>query len=210
LAPRLLRVALTGGIATGKSHCAARLAALGAPVIDADILARDAVAPGTPGLAAVAARFGDPVLAADGSLNRSSLASIVFADPAARADLEAIVHPVVYDRIRRWFEDLEGHESGPPAAFACIPLLYETRREDDFDRVVVAACPRPQQIERLMARDGLSLNDARARLASQWPIEEKARRADYVIDTSGTFEETNRQVDDLWRQVGRRNDVGRN
>ncbi len=199
--PRLLRVGLTGGIATGKSYCATRLARLGAPVIDADILAREAVAPGTPGLAAVAARFGGDVLAGDGRLNRSTLAKLVFADPGARADLEAIIHPSVYAAIRQWFEELEGREPLPPAAIACVPLLYETRHEDDFDRVVVAACTRPQQIERLMARDALSAEDAKARLASQWPIEEKTRRADYVIDTSGTFEETDRQLDDVWEEL---------
>jgi dephospho-CoA kinase len=204
----LLRVALTGGIATGKSYCASRLAALGAPVIDADVLARDAVAPGTAGLAAVAARFGGAVLAADGCLNRSALADIVFADPAARADLEAIVHPFVYHRIRQWFDDLESRDPGPTAAVASIPLLYETRREDDFDQVVVAACSRQQQIERLMARDALSLDEARARLASQWPIEEKARRADYVVDTSGTFEETDRQVEDVWRRLSEESTSG--
>ncbi len=209
MATRLLRVALTGGIATGKTYCASRLAALGAPVIDADLLARDAVGIGTPGLAGVVARFGEAVVSADGSLNRSALAAVVFADPAARASLEAIIHPVVYAAIRQWFDDLERRQSGPPVAIACIPLLYETRREDEFDRVVVAACTRQQQIERLTARDALSLNDARARLASQWPIEEKSRRADYVIDTSGTFEETDRQVDDVWQQLSQKNDAGR-
>ncbi len=208
MAPRLLRVALTGGIATGKSYCAARLAALGAPVIDADVLARDAVTPGTPGLAAVAARFGAGVLAPTGDLNRAALASIVFANPAARADLEAIVHPVVYRGIRQWFDDLESRGPGATVAVASIPLLYETRREDDFDQVVVAACTHQQQIDRLMARDALSLADARARLASQWPIEEKARLADYVIDTSGTFEETDRQVEAVWQKLSERSTSG--
>ncbi len=203
MANRLLRVALTGGIATGKSYCAERLAALGAPVIDADAIARAAVAPGTPGLVAVLATFGQDVANADGSLNRAALGPIVFGDAARRADLEAILHPVVYAGIRDWLNRLDGGDAAarPPVAVASIPLLYETGREDDFDRVLVAACPRAQQIERLMARDRLSVDEARLRLASQWPIDEKVRRADHVIDTSGTFEETDRQVTQIWQRL---------
>ncbi len=196
----VLRVALTGGIATGKSYCAAKLGVLGAPIVDADVLARDAVAAGTPGLEAVRARFGDEVVT-DAGLNRARLAAIVFRDASARADLERIIHPVVYDRIRAWFDALDQDPHGPRAGIAVIPLLYETRREDDFDRVIVAACSRQVQIERLMARDALSREDAHVRLASQWPIEEKARRADVVIDTSGTFDGTDRQVEALWREL---------
>jgi dephospho-CoA kinase len=187
----MLRAALTGGIATGKSYCLGRFAALGAPVIDADRLARDAVMPGSPGLAAVVARFGEAILLADGSLDRGALARIVFADRPARADLEAIIHPDVYRRIREWFVNL------PPAtrlAIADIPLLFETGHQHEFDRVIVCACPPAEQIRRLMARDGLSEADARIRLAAQWPIEEKVARADYVIHTDGTFADTDLQV----------------
>jgi dephospho-CoA kinase len=202
LAGRLLRVALTGGIATGKSYCATRLFGLGAPLIDADALARDAVAPGTPGLAAIVARFGPGVLDSEDRLNRSTLAGIVFADPGARADLEAIVHPVVYDRLDAWFSGLaESGATDPPVAVASIPLLYETGRASDFDRVVVAACSRELQLERVIARDGLSTGEARLRLAAQWPIDDKTRRADYVIDTSGSFEATDRQVADVWQRL---------
>src|SRR5580765_3415462 len=187
----MLRVALSGGIATGKSYCLARFAALGVPSIDADRLARDAVAPGSRALAEVAARFGAPILLPDGSLNRAALGRIVFTDRAARADLEAIVHPEVYRRIGEWFATL------PPStrlAIADIPLLFETGHNHDFDRVVVAACAPAEQLRRLITRDGLSERDARARLQSQWPIAEKESRADYVIRTDGTASDTDAQV----------------
>jgi dephospho-CoA kinase len=187
----LLRVALTGGIATGKSYCLTRFAASGIPGVDADVLAREAVAPGSPGLAAVARRFGTSVLAADGSLNRPALAAVVFSDRTARADLEAIIHPEVYRRIQEWFVNLP-HTTN--VAIADIPLLYETGHEHEFDRVVVAACAPEEQVRRLVQRDGLTLEAARARLAAQWPIDEKVARADYVIRTDGTHEETASQV----------------
>jgi dephospho-CoA kinase len=187
----VLRAALTGGIATGKSYCLGRFAALGIPGIDADVLARDAVAVGSPGLTAVVERFGPAVLRADGSLDRQALAGIVFADRTARADLEAIVHPLVYRRVGEWFADLP---SGTPAALADIPLLFETGHQHDFDRVVVCACEPEEQLRRLVARDGLSERDARARLDAQWPIGEKVARADYVIRTDGTFADTDAQI----------------
>jgi dephospho-CoA kinase len=187
----MLRVALTGGIATGKSYCLARFGSLGVPVIDADQLARDAVAPGSRALEEVAVRFGAAILRPDGSLDRASLGRIVFNDRAARADLEAIVHPEVYRRISEWLATL------PPrtrVAIADIPLLFETGHTHDFDRVVVVACDPREQLRRLIARDGLSERDARARLDSQWPIEEKEARADYVIRTDGTVADTDSQV----------------
>jgi dephospho-CoA kinase len=187
----MLRVALTGGIATGKSYCLARFASLGVPVIDADQLARDAVAPGSRALEAVATRFGDAILRPDGSLDRAALGRIVFNDRAARADLEAIVHPEVYRRISEW---LAGLPPGTRVAIADIPLLFETGHTHDFDRVVVVACNPREQLRRLIARDGLSERDAHARLDSQWPIEEKEARADYVIKTDGTVADTDSQV----------------
>jgi len=196
-----MRVALTGGIATGKSYCAARLVALGAPLVDADVLARDVVSSGTPELAAVVARFGGRVLSADGTLDRAALAEVVFRDPEARADLEAIVHPGVYARTNAWFAELEQQAEPPLVAIASIPLLYETGRVADFDRVVVVACPPEVQLARLMARDQLSVEDARLRVAAQWPIDDKVRRADHVIDTSGTFDATNQQVDEVWTRL---------
>jgi dephospho-CoA kinase len=187
----MLRVALTGGIATGKSYCLARFAALGVPVIDADRLAREAVTPGSAGLRAIAERFGSAVLLPGGALDRAALGRIVFADRIARADLEAIVHPEVYRRIGEWYVGLP---SGPRFAIADIPLLFETGHEHHFDSVIVCACSRDEQLRRLISRDGLSEADALARLAAQWPIDEKVSRADHVIRTDGTFADTDLQV----------------
>src|SRR5690348_4070836 len=180
-----LRVALTGGIATGKSYCLRRFAELGVPVIDADVLAHDAIRRGTPGFDAVVGRFGPGVIGMDGEIDRRTLGRIVFADADARRDLEAIVHPAVYDAIRAWFEAPDDGAGRWPFRIADIPLLYETGGDDSVDCVIVAACRPEQQIERLRAR-GLAEGDARARIAAQLPIEEKARRADCTIDTSGT------------------------
>jgi dephospho-CoA kinase len=197
----MIRAALTGGIATGKSFCLARFAALGAAVIDADVLARDAVAPGSPGLAALVERFGGAVLREDGTLDRTALGAIVFRDAAARAALEAIVHPAVYRNITEWFANLP---AGTRLAIADIPLLFETGHEHDFDRVIVAACDAEEQLRRLIARDNLSADAARARVSSQWPIEEKVRRAHHVIRTDGTYAETEAQVARLFEQLTRR------
>jgi dephospho-CoA kinase len=199
----VLRVALTGGIATGKSHCLARFAALGASVIDADVLAREAISPGTPAAAEVVRRFGAGVTDSSGVVNRAALAAIVFADPAARRDLEAIIHPLVYAQIAEWFASPEVQSGAHRLGIADIPLLYETGREADFDCVIVAACPPATQRERLIKR-GLSLQDADGRIAAQLSIEEKRRRADHVIDTSGTMDETGRQVREIWTKLTRR------
>ena len=189
----MVLAALTGGIATGKSYCLARFASFGVPVIDADKLARDAVARGTPGLSAVAARFGDSVLQPDGALDRRALARIVFSDPRARADLEAIVHPDVYRRIREWAVNL----AHTRVAIADIPLLFETGHEHDFDKVIVCACEPEEQIRRLVTRDGLTDAEARARLAAQWPIDDKVQRGDFVIRTDRGYSDTDRQVRDV-------------
>lgn len=197
----LLRVALTGGIGTGKSYCLRRFEALGVPVVDADVLAREAVAPDSPGLAAVVARFGATVRTAEGTLDREALADRIFGDPAARRDLEAIVHPIVYQRLGEWFEaQSKCAGSHSSVAIADIPLLYETGRAADFDRVIVAACPVEQQLGRLALR-GYSDLQARQRLESQLPIAEKVRQAHYVIDTSGPTSETDRQVVEVWEKL---------
>ncbi len=185
------RIALTGGIATGKSYVATRLREAGVPVIDADVLAREAVAPGTTGLTAVRARFGDEVLATDGSLDRKRLADVVFADASARHDLEAIIHPSVRAAIEEFYE---GVPADTPFAVADIPLLFETGRDGQFDIVIVAACSRELQVERVMARDTASREDAERRIAAQWPIDDKVARADYVIWTGISAEETDWQV----------------
>ena len=190
------RVALTGGIATGKSHVRAQFEQLGVPTIDADTLARDVVAAGTAGFEAVLARFGRGILDGSGALDRRKLGSIVFSDPLARQDLERIIHPAVRNAIDAWFESLG--DIAPGLAIADIPLLYETGRERDFETVVVTACDPQTQISRIMDRDAITEAEARARVAAQLPIEEKVRRADHVIRTDGSYEETNRQVREVF------------
>jgi dephospho-CoA kinase len=176
-------VGLTGGIASGKSTFASILRARGAAVLDADRLARAAVAPGSPGLAEVVAAFGEGVLGPDGGLDRKRMADRVFADPAARARLEAIVHPRVRAAVRDETARLAG--AGAALAFYDVPLLFETGLDREVDAVVVVWAPREKQLERLVARDGLSRDEAEARLAAQLPIAEKAARADLVVVNDG-------------------------
>lgn len=187
------KVALTGGIATGKSYALARFARKGVPTIDADMLARTVVARGEPAWSAVRDRFGDGVLQSNGEIDRARLGALIFSDPAARRDLEAIIHPAVYSAIRAWYESMQ--DVPPHFAVADIPLLFETGHDRQFDRIVVTWCPEPVQIQRMAGRNGLSEAEARQRLAAQMPLEEKVRRAHHVIRTDGTFEETDRQID---------------
>jgi dephospho-CoA kinase len=197
----MVRVALTGGIATGKSTVLRLLQARHVPTIDADVLAREVVAPRSPGLAAVVERFGHAVLDRDGALDRGALAAVVFSDPKARRDLEQIVHPAVYAAINDWLEQLP---RDTPLAVADIPLLFETGHQVDFDRVVVVACPPDEQLRRVMARDGVSEAEARRRLDAQWPIADKVVLADEVIWTTGPRGETEREVDKLVSRLVRR------
>jgi dephospho-CoA kinase len=192
------KVALTGGIATGKSYCLSRFARRGVPIIDADVLAHTVVRRGEPAWTDVAHRFGEGVLRPDGEIDRVKLGALVFADATARRDLEAIIHPAVYDSVKSWFESLS---PATPFAVADIPLLYETGHESDFDKVIATWCPVAVQVERIRQRDGLTEEDARARLAAQLPADEKARRADYVIKTDGTFAETDRQVAQIYDRL---------
>ena len=193
------RVGLTGGIATGKSYVRSRFEALGVPTIDADVLARAAVAPGSTGLAAVVKRFGSGVLDSSGGLDRRTLAAIVFADPEARRALEAIVHPVVRTQADEWFRALDPVRHA--FAIADIPLLFETGGNRDYDAVIVTACDPEEQVRRIVARDHVTDAEARQRIAAQLPIEEKVRRADYVIRSDGTHEETDRQVRKIFNQL---------
>ena len=189
----MLRVALTGGIATGKSYVLARFQRLGVACLDSDVLAHGVMVAGTEATEQIAARFGADILADDRSVNRAKLGPIVFADPAARKDLEAIVHPAVYRAIAagvRAFEALGGYA----VAVVDVPLLFETDHAYEFDSVVVTACSEEQQMARMLER-GLSHAEARQRLAAQMPTVEKVRKADYVIKTDGTFEETDAQVE---------------
>ena len=198
----MLRVALTGGIATGKTHVLGRFAARHVPIVDADRIAHDVVRSGEPAWAAIRTRFGPDVFTGEGQLDRQRLATHVFADPAARADLETIVHPHVRRAIDAWFQQV-AHDGAARFAVADIPLLFEMNRAEDFDRVVVTACDQDTQLRRLMARDELSEEDAERRLAAQLPTAHKVARADFVVQTGGPFQETDRQVDAIYRALGR-------
>lgn len=189
-------IGLTGGIASGKSTIAARFAEHGAVVIDADVLAREAVEPGTPGLDAIARRFGPGVIGADGTLDRPALGAIVFADEQARADLNAIVHP----EVKRRSQERIAEASANPAAIVVydVPLLVETGRKDEFDLVVVAFAPSEVRARRLTQIRGLEPGEAERRIAAQASDAQRAAVADVVIDTAGTLDHTISQVDVVW------------
>ena len=188
------RIGLTGGIATGKSYVAGKIREAGVPIVDADVLSREVVAPGTPGLAAVRKRFGPDSVRRDGTMDRVRIAQIVFKDKRARLDLEAIIHPAVQKAIDEFFATLPKRT---PFAVADIPLLFETKRENQFNAVVVVACPRDLQLTRLMERNKLSKEDAERRLNAQLPIEKKVEKATHVIRTDGSFEATDQQIAEL-------------
>lgn len=196
-------IGLTGGIASGKSTIGARLAQLGAMRIDADQLARDAVAPGSPGLARVSERFGSAVLHADGSLDRAALGALVFSDAAKLADLNAIVHP----EVRRLADErISAALAEDPDAVIVyeIPLLVEADRGGDWDLIVVADAPVEQRVARMVTLRGMTEADARRRVANQASDAERRAVADVVIDTSGSEAETLAQVDALWARVSSR------
>ena len=189
----MVRVGLTGGIASGKSLVAAELAARGAIIIDADVLAREVVEPGTPGLQAIIQRFGTEVLT-DGQLNRARVAEIVFADPVARRDLERIVHPAVRTRSA----ELERAAGSAAVVVHVIPLLVETGQQQNFDFVVTVDVDHETQIQRLMARNGFGRAEAESRIAAQASNEDRRRVADVVLDNSGSVAELKDQIDALW------------
>lgn len=192
----MLRVGLTGGIGSGKSEVARILAGLGAYVVDSDVLAREVVAPGTPGLLAVAEAFGPSVLAPDGSLDRAALAAVVFADEEARARLNAIVHPLVGAAAA------ERYAAAPEGAVVVhdVPLLVETGMAPLFDVVVVVDAPDEVRVARLVRR-GLTEADARARIAAQATREERNAAAHHVVANDGTLDELRERVLALWRAL---------
>lgn len=195
---RTVRVlGLTGGIGSGKSLVASMFSALGADLIDADQVARKVVEPGQPALAEIVAAFGPQMLQPDGRLDRARLGAVVFADAAARQKLDAITHP----RIREWMQrEVEARADRPGLLILDIPLLYESGREGTVEKVIVVWVDRATQLQRLVARDGLTAEQAEQRLAAQLPLDEKRSRADEVIDNSGTPEQTRRQVEALYRR----------
>lgn len=176
----MFRVGLTGGIASGKSRVAEFFAALGVPVIDSDVIAREIVAPGSEGLAAIVRRFGPSVLRTDGQLDRRALREVVFADPAARGDLEAITHPLIRSRMHELNAEARG-----PYVINAIPLLAETGGRRDLDRVLVVDCPEALQVARVMARDRVDEAAARAVIAAQAPRSARLAIADDVIVNEG-------------------------
>jgi dephospho-CoA kinase len=191
----VLRVGLTGGIASGKSTVAELFAARGVPVIDTDRLAREVVAPGSPTLAAVLAAFGADYQRSDGSLDRRRLRELVFAEPARRRELEGILHPAIRAAQERELATLRS-----PFALIAVPLLAETQQRDRFDRVLVVDCPPETQKSRLIERDGETPERADAMLAAQASRAERLAIADDVIENVGTREDLARAVDTLHRE----------
>lgn len=200
-----MRIGLTGGIASGKSTVANCLRQLGATVVDADRLAKEVVAPGTPGLRAVVAAFGPDMADDEGRLRRHALGALVFSDAAARQRLNAIVHPLV--RVRLEEEAARANARGEAAVVLDVPLLFETGMESMADEVWLVAVPPAVQVARLRTRNGYGEGEAQARLDSQMPLEEKLKRAHVVIWNDGPWETTRAYVRDLWLERMRRGET---
>ncbi|MFD0712313.1 dephospho-CoA kinase [Paenibacillus sp. GCM10027626] len=193
---------LTGGIASGKSTVSTMLAELGAKLVDADQVAREVVLPGEPALAELVERFGSAILHEDGTLNRAALGQIVFTpDKGKLKELEAIMHPAIRKRMQ---QQIKAYAAASPKSLivADIPLLYETGQAEQYEAVMVVYVPRAVQIERLMARQGITREEAEMRIDLQMDMEEKKRKADYLIDNSGTLEQTRQQVEQFWQGKG--------
>ncbi|PZE39559.1 dephospho-CoA kinase [Curtobacterium sp. MCPF17_031] len=197
-------IGLTGGIAAGKSTVSRRFADHGAVVVDADRLARDAVAPGSPGLQAVRERFGDAVIAPDGSLDRPALGAVVFADPEARKALEAITHPEVWRLAQQRFDAAEAADPDAVVVYD-VPLLAEAQgtRPLRFDAVVVVDAPASVRIGRLVEHRGMRRDDAERRVAAQASDADRLALADHVVDATGTLEQTIRSADEVWARLVR-------
>lgn len=189
-----MRVGLTGGIASGKSTVSTLLVERGAVLIDADALSREVVAIGTEGLAEVVAAFGPDVLLADGQLDRPALGAVVFADEAARRRLEAIIHP----RVRARSQAIEDAADPGAVVIHDIPLLAESGQAGGFEAVIVVDVPVEMQIDRMVSRRGMSVEDARARIAAQATREQRLAIATHVIDNTGTLEQLAARVDEVW------------
>lgn len=197
----MLVVGLTGNIGSGKSTVAQLLVARGIPVIDADVLARAATAPGSPALAAIVARWGAGMRAADGTLDRAALRQIVFRDAAQRAALDAIVHPDV--EAQRNALLAAARARGDRVQVCDIPLLFEVGLADQMDVILLIDAPRGLRLERLTRDRGLGRSEALAMIDAQWPAEKKRSRADYVIDNDGTLDALRTRVDETWRAIER-------
>ena len=208
----MIIIGLTGGIASGKSTVAAMLHRRGLPLIDADQLAREVVAPGTPAWHEILEVFGQPFRLPDGAINRKALGELVFADPQARKRLEAIVHPRISVLRQQKLQELQHAyvSAGKPLPLAIvydIPLLFETGQQHTVDQIWVVWIPREMQIERLMKRNGLTRREAEIRLEAQLPLDEKRQWADVVIDNSRSLAETEQQVEAAWQRLRQQVDV---
>jgi dephospho-CoA kinase len=195
----MLKIAITGGAGSGKSTVARMFAELGAEVLDADQIAREAVAVGEPAWQELRRLYGDDYFKPDGSLNRSKLARRAFADPEERRRLDGVIHPRVAAALQARVAELAGR--GVKLVLVDVPLLFETGREAAFDRVIVVTAPQNQRIRRLRERDGRGEEEIRGILAAQWPLKDKAARADYVVDNGGALAETRSQVEAIWRRL---------
>ena len=191
----MLRVGLTGGIACGKTVVRRRLEERGIPTLDADAVVHRLLAAGTDVTRMIAESFGPEVIAPDGSVDRKALGAIVFRDEEAREKLNAVVHPGVWREIERFFEERE--RASDPVAVVDAALLIETGSYQRYDSLVVVHCRPELQLERLMARDGISLEEAERRIRSQMPLDQKLPFGDFLVDTSGSMEETVKQADEL-------------
>lgn len=196
----MVKVGLTGGIASGKSSVCGIFSRLGAMVLDADILAREAVKPGRPAWIKLREKFGPEFFHPDGSLDRRSLRSLVFRDPEKRQQLNEAMHPEVMRAVREWLEAM-GHREPHGVLLVDIPLLVEVGAVEGFDRIVLVFVREEIQLARLMERDRLSLDEAREALEAQMPLREKLAFADYVVDNNGSLEETQVQVEAVWREL---------
>jgi dephospho-CoA kinase len=195
----MLYVGLTGNIASGKSEVASRFALHGAAIVDADVLAREAVAIGSPAFERVVARWGTRILAPDGSLDREALRHTVFADPAQLEELNAIVHPGV-NKLRRKMV-AEARKRGDAVLIYVVPLLFERRLAGEFDQIILVDAPKELRLERLVKLRGISAEDAANMIQAQMPAELKGARADFVIENDGTLERLDEQVDDAWTRL---------
>ncbi len=198
----VLRVGLTGGIACGKTVVRRRLEARGIPTLDADAVVHQLLRSGTAVTRRIAESFGEGVIAPDGSVDRKALGAIVFGGEKARKKLEAIVHPEVWREIERFFEERD--RASDPLAVVDAALMIETGSHRRYDVLVVVHCPPELQRERLVVRDGLSREEAERRIRAQMPIEQNLAYADFLVDTSGSLEETLKQTDDLATTLQRR------
>ncbi len=196
---RPLRVAVTGGAGSGKSTVCRLFQAMGAVVIDLDRLARRAVAPGSAALAKVIERFGEGVVADNGELNRRLLREKIVSDPAARMDLEAIIHPEVLRMMNQAMDDADS--AGAKLVVAEVPLLFEARLQHRFDRVIVVAAPEKERVRRLVERDAVAPGQASALMGTQIPESEKRKRADFVIENNGAPDALTREVDRLFHRL---------